>query len=740
MSWRRGLSVVLVALGIGSSVLAWTGWSWLNQTVLSDLPDDLSHLAEHAPLATACEVVDLDGALLDTFYVERRYPVHFEQLPHPVWQAFVASEDAAFFEHGGVDPLGIARALVVNLRAGRTVQGGSTLTQQVVKNVLLSSERTYERKLREAVLARRLEAELSKEQILELYLELVYLGGGNYGVEAAARDYFGVPAAQLDVGQAALLAGLVPAPSRYAPDVSEERARDRRRLVLRRMVAVGYLTAEEAAYWGEQPLGLRSGAEDDGRQVSASYLTAARREIRQAFGDRAGVAGLRVTVPIDHDLQAVAEEAAREAEVSHLGRQGPLAIRRRGTARSDLPPAPTSPCFVGRVGSDRRTLHTEGGSHELHRAAWWSPVHDERVGRPVALAQQVQEGDWLAVCDRGDGLVVDDTPWARSAVVVLDIETGHVVAVADGQPTPLEGFVRALQARRQPGSSFKPYVYAAAFAQGWSLLGTAVDAPLSLPGAGGRAWQPKNYGGGYAGRMTLRTALRASNNTIPIRLTLEVGAEAVVDLAAAAGVASPLRADPTIALGSSEVTPLDQATGYATLARGGQHRRSTFLADVRVAEADLTPLRPASAAMSPGVAWEVVEGLRAVVTEGTGRVADVPERFVAGKTGTTNDAVDAWFVGLTERYAVAVWVGTDGHRSLGERETGGRAAGPAFRRVVEATAPGTARVAPPEVVRVPYQGRVIGLRRATVPTSVLPRRNVDGPLQPLDQPASQVRR
>jgi len=728
MSRWRAVALGFAALA-GVATLA--GALWFQATILSGLPDDLSHLHDTQQLPTACEIVDAEGNLLDTFYVERRYPVYLDTLPPHVWQAFVASEDATFFEHGGVDPLGILRAVVANLRAGHTVQGGSTLTQQVVKNVLLTSERSLERKLKEAVLAQRLERELGKEAILELYLELVYLGGGNYGIEAAARDYFGVGAHELDAGQAALLAGLVPAPSRYTPRVSEDTARERRRLVLRRMAEEGYLSPEAAAVHTQAGLGLRTTPDTVQDLADAAYLTAVRRDIREHFGAGAGTEGLRVTVPLDPTLQQAATEAAAEARAAHLLRQGPRALVDR--AADTDPDDPTTPCFPARVDLREGVLRTTTQQWPLGRALRQVPVHDERIGRPSSLGSQLRGGELVRVCLDDEGaLSIDTQPWAQSAVVVVEHATGHVVALADGGSTQLEGFVRALQARRQPGSSFKPYVYATSFAHGRSLLDTMSDAPLSLPGAGGRPWSPKNYSGGYAGTLTLRQALAASTNTIPVRLTLEVGASEVARVAQAMGVHTALRHDPTLALGASEVTPLDQATGYATLARGGRFLPSTFLASVQADGRDRTPERPSVQVVSPGVAWEVVEGLRAVVTQGTGRVADVPDRFVAGKTGTTNDNIDAWFVGLTDRYTVAVWVGTDRSLSLGERETGGRAAGPAFRTVVEAMPPDRGeRVVPPEVVRLPMGSAVVGLNRATVPQRLLPTRSQDGPLRPL---------
>jgi penicillin-binding protein 1A len=370
----------------------------------------------------------------------------------------------------------------------------------------------------------------------------------------------------------------------------------------------------------------------------------------------------------------------------------------------------------------------------------------------VPLRQQIRGGELLAICRNGDGTVsLDRLPWSESAAVVVENATGRVVAATGGTDSVLEGFVRATQARRQPGSSFKPYVYAAALASGRTQMDIVPDAPLFLPAGGGKTWSPKNYGGGFAGPVTLRRAMAGSLNTVAVRLALEVGPSEVARIARALGVKTPLRTDLTMALGSSEVTPLDQAMGYAAIVRMGVPVEPVWIDSVELGEgrvlsvaggtidlADGTraelPGRPGERALDAGVAYELVDMMREVVRSGTARKAHVDGLDRAGKTGTTNDFVDAWFVGSTPSHTVAVWIGTDGVATLGEDETGGRAALPAWLRIVKALPDQTGKAfpIPDEAVLVPASVGLLGFPRGRVPASVLPRlRPGPGPLPPL---------
>ena len=752
-----GLRVtLLLAILIGGTALV--GWRWLDAHILVNLPADLSSFRDWRP-PTTCRVLAADGSEIDEFSLERRTWVSIEELAPTTAQAFIALEDRRFYEHHGVDYLGIARAFYVNFQSGTTAQGGSTITQQLVKNLLVGRERSYERKLKEAALAIRLEQELSKAAVLELFVNFVYLGAGNYGVEAAAQDYWGISARELNPGQAALLAGLVPAPARYNPRRSPELAKERRSLVLRGMVEEGYVTAEAAQGWRGEPVDpIRHPPVDRGRD--ASYITEVRRELRRllppdvVFGQ-----GLRVHTALEPAVQAVAEEAVRQSLRDLDARQGRVGavdhvsperidawLQRAPLLARDLisaevkRPAPGD-CFQALVNpfGDLNTLLAGPFTFALVEADAKIKVRGEGEQAPGPLEKRVAAGDVLRVClVEGEEVRLDDRPWGEGAAVVIDHRSGQVRAVVGGYEVPLEGFDRATQARRQPGSSFKPYVYGTALLSGKTQVDDVVDGPLSLPAGGGKIWSPQNYDGGYAGRLPMRLALAKSLNTVAVRLVLEVGPRAVAATAKAMGVRSPIRRDPTIALGSSEVTPMDQAIGYTTIARMGTPTDPVWI--TRLEDADgkelgraggpvvidghavaTLPGGPLPRALPAGVAYELADMLREVVQSGTARRAKAAGFDRAGKTGTTNDFVDAWFVGFTPRTTVAVWVGSDTTRSLGEKETGGKSALPAWLRIVESLGEpqGERFVVPDGAIRLPWQGRWVGLPRGAVPASLL---------------------
>jgi penicillin-binding protein 1A len=734
------------------------GWAWIDTQILSELPSDLSDLRDFRPL-TAVEILDKEGQAIDSFFIERRFWVPIDDLPNHVWQAFVAAEDQHFFDHGGIDLLGIIRAFKANLEAGDSAQGGSTLTQQLVKNLLLTPEKSYSRKVKEAVLAWRLERELTKKEILQLYLNFVFLGAGNYGIEAAARDYYGVSARELNAGEAALIAGLVPAPSRYSPRRSEEVAKWRRSLVLGRMMDEGWVDPVDVIDYEEGPVlrNQRTGGESLGD--ATAYVTTVRREIRRLFGpDEPFSLGLRVTTPYNATAQSVAVAATNQITVDHLGRQGPRVVVDRaynGAAPPD--PREDASCFVVQVPWNRRLdeLRTKTKKYQLDRKDYARKVFDEReaYGRP--LAYQLDGGELLGVCRAGDdGLVaLDVRPWAQAAAVVVENATGRVVAVTGGADITLEGFVRGMQAKRQPGSSFKPYVYAASLAAGHSQLDIFQDSPIYLPAGNGSMWSPKNYSGGYSGPVTMRSALSRSLNTVSVRMVLEVGPTEVARIARGLGVKTPLRTDLTMALGSSEVTPLDQAMGYSSIARLGVPMEPRFLDQVMDGTGKLLgvaggkllledgqevvlPGAPGQRALKPEVAYQLLDIMRSVVEDGTARKAKVEGYDRAGKTGTTNNCVDGWFVGMTPLYTVAVWTGTDGVGTLGDKETGGKVSLPAWISIINALEDqkGLEFAVPDEAVRVKTEQGLLGFARGQVPSKVLTRaRPGAGPLPMLPE-------
>lgn len=760
---------LLIGILVGS-VGGFFAWRWFDQEILSTLPADLGR-GEGFRIPCSVQVFDADNQQVDEFYLERRIWVPISELPAYVWQAFVAAEDRRFFEHKGVDPLGIGRALIINLQGGAVKQGGSTLTQQIVKNLIVGKERSYRRKLREAVLAWRLERELSKMELLELYINYVALGSGNYGVEAAAREYYGVSARDLDLGQAALIAGLVPAPSRYSPHKNPELAGERREIVLKLMVDQGFVSAAEASMHLQDPVVVPR--QDSGGRVGAAYLTEVRREVRRVFGEEMPfLTGMQIRTPFQPAIQAVAEAAVQDGLRALEARQGsrgptrniPPAGREAFLSRGDglqLDPqtgqfrAPIAgECFQGLAGDALGAVEAGPFRYRLRDSELIKKVR-EPGGAPVMLRSVLTAGDVLEVCipterpadEPADVVVRRVRPWAEGAAVVIENHTGNVIALAGGFDVGLEGFIRATQARRQPGSSFKPYVYGAAVAAGWRQTDIIVDGPFALVGTNGLPWVPQNYDGKYFGAVQLRRALALSLNTVAVRLAAGVGVEPIADLAQALGVRTPLRRDLTVALGSSEVTPMDQALGFSSIARGGIRIDPVFLTSVsdrrgrELGRAGGMVLLPGSApralpgppgvrAMADADAYVLIDMMRNAFLTGTARKGQRPGMDFAGKTGTTSGYIDAWFVGFSPRYTVAVWVGTDGTTSIGDRETGGKVALPVWSTIMEAlpNVQGERFAVPDDVILMPEPPLWLGFRRGTVDVLEVP--DVEGPLPP----------
>ena len=784
--WRQRLArfarfvfrATLVFLGVGA-IGGWLAYRWFDKEILQTLPTELGPATEFR-VPCSVQVFDSGGDRVDQFYLERRVWVPLSELPETVWRAFIASEDRRFFEHEGVDPQGILRALVVNLTGGGTSQGGSTITQQLVKNLLVGKEKSYRRKLREAVLAYRLEGELTKMQLIELYVNYIALGNGNYGVEAAAQDYFGISARDLNPGQAAMLAGLVPAPSRYSPRHHPELAATRRGIVLKLMVAQGYLTPAEASEHLHDPVLIprASGAPDTG----AAYLTEVRREVRRLFGnDMPFLEGMQVFTPYDPVLQGVVERSVQDglkALETRQGARGPTrnvadAQRKAWLTRGDRlktdvdtgkfrPPTPGE-CFSALAENDTGAVAAGPFAFTLAEIDLDVKVRRARQGqgdksKPAAEAAKplrdvLRRGDILEVClpepSEGAGVVHRlARPWAESAAVVIENATGHVLALSGGYDVGLEGFIRATQARRQPGSSFKPVVYAAAIMNGKLQTEIVFDAPFSIAGSNGLPWSPKNYDGKYHGNIPLRTAMALSLNTVAVRLGVEVGIERVTTLARDLGVKSPLRGDLTVALGSSEVTPMDQAVMYSSLARGGIRidpvyvtqvldRKSKQLAGKGETVSLGNELRtlPGGAGvrvMDAASAYVTIDMMRNVFLNGTAKKGAREGMDFAGKTGTTSNFVDAWFVGYSPKYTVAVWVGTDGQSSLGEKETGGKSALPVWSTIMAAlpNVSGERFPVPDGAVLLPWDNLWLGYDRNHLPPDVIAVPNLD-PAQPL---------
>jgi penicillin-binding protein 1A len=727
-SRRRGGLVRLVFwTGVAGVLACALAGFVLWREVTADLPPVDQLLRYRPPVAT--RIYDEDGTLIGEFFVERRYLVPLARIPPHVRLAFVAAEDAEFYRHRGVDPMSIARAFIANVLHHQVVQGGSTITQQVVKALLLSPERSYERKLKEILLALRLETKLSKDDILYLYLNQIYFGAGAYGVAAAAREFFDADVADLSLAQAALLAGLPQAPSRYDPQRNPEAARGRQRYVLDRMRAEGFVTPEQYETALAEPVVVE-------RRRPANYLAApwyvehVRRLLEERYGETAPYQlGLQVTTACDLEMQRAAEEALR-AGLRDLDRRqgfrGPIRhLDPRKTAAFLAREAGTKPAPDGRARGVVEEVRSQG---LVLRTAWERgilPAEALVLGTRRVPPSAFKPGDVIAVRVSGEApggavrFALDQEPQVEGALVAVDPYTGQVKAMVGGYDFRRSQFNRAVQARRQPGSAFKPLVYAAAIDHGFTPASIVLDAPIAFDNGPRGAWTPHNFEDRYYGPTPLRYALARSLNTVTVRLVDRIGLKTVVDYLPRFGLRGPLPRNLSIALGSAEVTPLELVRAYGVFATLGKRFDPLFV--VRVTDMEGNPLdfgntRPRfEPVMRPATAYVMTSMLRTVVERGTGRRAAELGRPVAGKTGTTNDTHDAWFIGFTPDLLAGVWVGFDSERSLGSRETGGHAAAPIWTEFMKKVMAGRPAVdfPVPDGVTFTQVDRPTGLRAVT---------------------------
>lgn len=747
---RLALAAVVTTV-VGAAVLLWA----LDRFAF-DLPD-AGRLAVYEP-PTATRLYAGDGRLLAEYAREKRVFVPYEAIPPRVVQAFVAAEDQHFWRHFGLDPLGIVRAALANLRRlqegeGGRPQGASTITQQVAKNFFLTNEVSLERKLKEAVLALRLERTFSKEKILELYLNEIYLGGRAYGVAAAALAYFDKALDELTLAEAALLAGLPKAPSTFDPLRNPQAALERRNYVLKRMLEDGYIdrAAFEAAR--AEPLVTRQRPPES--FVVADFFT---EEVRRQLVARLGEAGfyeggLAVRTTVDPNLQALADRALRAGLSSYdrkhgfrgpLGRIDPAAPDALARLRAFDPGFELLDWQValirgaGRDGLEILLPDGSTGLVPLAELAWARRVDEAgRLGPAVREARQVAApGDLILVeplPGPGRRFALRQRPLVEGALVALDPHTGRVLAMSGGFSYRQSQFNRATQARRQAGSAFKPFVYLAALEAGMTPSSIVLDAPIVIDqGPGLPKWRPENYSQQYYGPTTLRVGLEKSRNLMTVRLAQDIGMERIIELARRFGIERGLEPFLSTALGANEVTPLALTTAYAMLVNGGKRiepylveriqdrwGRTVFRRDGRdcpgcsgVAWRGQLPPEPTDErpqVVDPRHAFQMVNMLRGVIERGTATAARVLGRPLAGKTGTTNDAKDAWFVGFSPDLVVGVFVGFDQPASLGPRETGASVALPIWIDFMKGALEGT----PPVPFRTPPGIHLVQVDAAT---------------------------
>jgi len=726
--WTKRLAVVSAVLAVAGAIALW----WMVRHYEAGLPGVADLKTYQAPQVT--RVLARDGTVLAELFTQRRTVVSIGSLPPHVKLAVLAAEDAGFYEHEGLNYLGIGRAMLVNLRAGTTRQGGSTITQQVVKNLLLNThERTFSRKVREALLARRLEQELTKDEILELYLNNIYFGRGRYGIEEAARDDFGKSAKDLDIAEAALIAGRIADPRDYSPRASMNLALARRGYVLEQMRLKGFLPDAAWTAAADEPVRLAPASEASS-ELAPEAVELAKAVLYKVEPEQARLGGFTITTSIDPKLEAVARKALRDGLVAYDKRhalQGPLkapssVVAKNGNAapppRDALVPFEGTPAFeqhkvfVGLVaGADDAAgtfdvrVGTVTGTVKLAEYERYNPSHlAPSAYAPVGARVRVS---LLAPATPDATLPVplrlESGP--EGAMVVLDVRTRQIHALVgsyEGQPGALD---RATQSRRQPGSTFKPVIYSYALHSRRFTPATLVDpAPDVFEGG----YRPSNFEGWQGHDMLrLREALANSVNVVAVRVLHDVGPASVVPWAQALGIESPMKPDLSLALGSYEVHPLELAGAYATFAAGGiyeEPRLVTRIVGPDGKEVALPEPTPPRRVLDPAEAYVVTSMLTSVIDHGTAARAKALGRPLAGKTGTSNGPKDTWFAGYSTDITAVVWIGYDDGRVLGGAEQGAVTALPAWMELMKAATDGKPRVdfpRPPGVVTVAIDKR-----------------------------------
>ncbi|MEC9290968.1 MAG: PBP1A family penicillin-binding protein [Pseudomonadota bacterium] len=687
-----------------------------------DLPD-FTGLEDYRPLQIT-KVYAEDGTLIDEFAKEKRIYTPISEIPKDVIAAYLAAEDTSFYTHGGFDIKGIVRAMLVNIMTNK-LQGASTITQQVAKTFLLSSERTYTRKIKELILARRIESHFTKNQILELYLNQIYLGNGTYGVAAAAKGYFGKRLDELDIGERAMLAGLPKAPSSYNPYRRYERAISRRNVVLMRMLDENVITQEEYETVKASDLNLAPRA-GSSFPVGGFYREAVRRQVEDDFGtDALYEKGYSVFTTLDPVLQKAAEDAAMRGAVDYHkrhGYQGPYqqmeefeeeaadALIMKYEEKYKEYQAFGTFAVVTSVSDSVVELYLGDGDigfMPFKDVEWAKEVTtmDEngellekpKLGaEPKSFAEFMTVGDLIAVKPSGpEGTyALSFMPKVQVALVAIDPLTGAIRALVGGFGDT-KGFNRALQGKRQVGSSFKPFVYGYALMNGYTPATTVLDAPVVVrEGEFGKAWKPQNYNKRFYGDTPLRVGLEKSRNLMTIRLAQDLGIRRIIRFAESFGLDGDFQPDLSTALGSGNVSLASLTSAYASFVNGGFIVKPYMVERVMSGHgqtlqshdslcrncSDVTdipePFHEKVQVMPATAAYQTANMLRGVVERGTARRAKKLPGFVGGKTGTTNDYIDAWFMGFSPELAVGVWIGFDNPVTLGHGESGSRAALP----------------------------------------------------------------
>lgn len=693
----------------------------------TDLPD-YKQLADYEP-PVVTRLYTGDGKLMAEYAEQKRIFVPISEIPDRVKHAFVASEDKNFYTHKGLDFYAIARAMVTNISnigSGRRPEGASTITQQVAKNFLLTNEVSYVRKIREAILAYRMEQVMSKDRLLELYLNEIYLGAGAYGVAAAALHYFDKALNDLTIAEASYLAALPKAPNNYHPIRKRDAAIQRRNYVIRQLLENEYVTPEEAdiAYADELEVQL---VKDDDTLDAKYFAEEVRREIRERFGqDAVYGGGMVVRTSIDARLQNAAVDALRKGLMAydrrHGYRGGYKKIENLENWLEELK-AIYRPiemldewklAVVLKNGSSEAEIGLKSGDKgklKLEQVKWAREYRDQGYARGPAIqrvSQTVKKGDVIMVKPLKDNTYdLMQVPDVQGALIAFDPHTGRILAMQGGWKYDSSEFNRATQAKRQPGSAFKPFVYLAALDRGFTPATLVLDAPFVLEDRPGNVWKPSNYSNEYYGPTPIRVGVERSRNLMTVRLADFLGMEIVSDYAKKFGITENLEPLLANSLGSGETTLFDITSAYAILVNGGKRITPTFIDRIQNRrgetvikhderpcqncgdriqwQAQSVPKLPdiGKQVADPRTAHQMVSILKGVIERGTGIRIKSLRRPLAGKTGTTNESKDAWFIGFSPDLVVGVFAGFDEPRSMGKRETGSSIAVPIFKDFME---------------------------------------------------------
>ncbi|HEY5513789.1 MAG TPA: PBP1A family penicillin-binding protein [Geomonas sp.] len=740
---HSGKNIFLAALA-GSATLLLLAFIGYFFYLLGALPK-VDRLADYRPPILS-QVFGEDGNLVGEFYLERRTVVAVDKIPRRLIQAFVSAEDSNFYQHKGIDYLGVLRAAFKNVVSMRKKEGASTITQQVAKSMLLTPEKKFSRKLKEAILAKRMEERLSKDEILYIYLNQIYLGAGAYGVQLAAETYFGKEVDKLNLAEMAMMAGLPKAPNSYSPIKHLDRAKERQGYVLERMVKEGYITQVEADHAKAEPIVIRALKKVNADQ-SAYFLEQVRQQLEEKYGEeRLYKDGLKIYTTMNAEMQKGAYDSVVNGLKALDKRQGfrgaakylgegevdsfckkvedgidYLSLKQGSTYQGVVTGVdPAKRELTVRVGDRTGTLPRKNmewaGKLDLVNG-YGKPGAKKAIALGAVLEVQVKEPDQNRA---GAVFALDQVPEAQAALIAIDPQTGGVRAMVGGYDFKKSQFNRAMQAKRNPGSAFKPVIYAAALDHGMTTASIIDDSQVEYESGQEKAWKPKNYDNVYRGPVTMREALTESINVVSVKILERIGVSAAIEYAKKLGITSPMSGNLTLALGSSSLTPMELTSAYAVFASGGYRTTPYFVTrvldrDGQVLEEVAAPKIPvftrvssasdgadgenaapvqtlqavpagglsAIPVISPETAFIMTNLMESVVSSGTGGRARALGRPVAGKTGTTNDMKDAWFVGYVPQLVAGVWVGYDQERSLGSGGSGGQAAAPIWTEFMQ---------------------------------------------------------